>query len=91
MKPKWSGRLPDFADELRAWELAVQRYEEATRFLMPDKVKCTVVAMNAPRAIQSYLRVSDVDLLENYGILRRGIFKFLTRGRAFGNEGQLQG
>eukprot|EP00972_Heterocapsa_arctica_P077291 11400714-Heterocapsa_arctica.AAC.1 len=55
-KPKWSGRLPDFADELRALELAVQRYEEATRFRMPDDVKCSVISMHAPRAIQSYLR-----------------------------------
>eukprot|EP00972_Heterocapsa_arctica_P031085 4574848-Heterocapsa_arctica.AAC.1 len=47
--------------------------------------------MSAPRAIQSYIRVSDVDLLESYAVLRRGVFKFLTRGRAFGNEGQLQG
>eukprot|EP00972_Heterocapsa_arctica_P095543 14090428-Heterocapsa_arctica.AAC.1 len=58
---------------------------------MPDEVKCSVVAMRAPRAIQSYLRVSDVDLLQNYAVLRQGIFKFLTRGRAFGSEGQLQG
>eukprot|EP00972_Heterocapsa_arctica_P098190 14491738-Heterocapsa_arctica.AAC.1 len=47
--------------------------------------------MNAPRAIQSYIRVSDVDLLESYAVLRRGVFKFLSRGRAFRNEGQLQG
>eukprot|EP00972_Heterocapsa_arctica_P034570 5089502-Heterocapsa_arctica.AAC.1 len=91
MKPKWSSRLPDFADELRVWELAVQRHEEATRFPMPDDVKCSVVSMRAPRAIQSYLRVSDTDLLANYTTLRQGIFRFLTRGRAFGNEGQLQG
>eukprot|EP00972_Heterocapsa_arctica_P045810 6761398-Heterocapsa_arctica.AAC.1 len=39
MKPKRSRRLPDFADELRAWELAVQRYEDATCFPMPDDVK----------------------------------------------------
>eukprot|EP00972_Heterocapsa_arctica_P073663 10877873-Heterocapsa_arctica.AAC.1 len=66
MKPKWSGRLPDFADALRAWELAVQRYEEATRFPMPNDLKCSVVSMHAPRAIQSYLPVSDTDLLANY-------------------------
>ncbi len=87
MKPKWSGRLQDFEDELRAWELAVQRYEEATRFPMPYEVKRSVVSMNAPRAIQSCLRLSDVDLLANYATLRGGIFKFLTRGRALGNEG----
>eukprot|EP00972_Heterocapsa_arctica_P060309 8894940-Heterocapsa_arctica.AAC.1 len=58
---------------------------------MPDDVKCSVVSMNAPRAIQSYLRVSDADLLRNYAALRQGIFKFLTRGRAYGNEGQPQG
>eukprot|EP00972_Heterocapsa_arctica_P054070 7968148-Heterocapsa_arctica.AAC.1 len=27
----------------------------------------------------------------DYGALRRGLFRFLDRGRAFGNEGQLQG
>eukprot|EP00972_Heterocapsa_arctica_P016590 2448521-Heterocapsa_arctica.AAC.1 len=74
MKPKWSGQLQNFADELRAWELAVQRYEEATRVPMPDEVRCSVVAMHAPRAIQSYLRVSDTDLLVNYQTMRRGIF-----------------
>eukprot|EP00972_Heterocapsa_arctica_P075749 11172174-Heterocapsa_arctica.AAC.1 len=58
---------------------------------MPDEVRCSVVAMHAPRAIQSYLRVNDIDLLVNNQTLRRSIFKFLTRGRAFGNEGQLQG
>eukprot|EP00972_Heterocapsa_arctica_P022063 3244033-Heterocapsa_arctica.AAC.1 len=58
---------------------------------MPDEVKCSIVSKNAPRAIQTYIRVSDVDLLESYAVLRRGVFKFLTRGRAFGNEGQLQG
>eukprot|EP00972_Heterocapsa_arctica_P075907 11195801-Heterocapsa_arctica.AAC.1 len=47
--------------------------------------------MHAPRAIQAYIRVSDVDLFANYSTLRGGIFKFLTRGRVFGNEGQLQG
>eukprot|EP00972_Heterocapsa_arctica_P083454 12296255-Heterocapsa_arctica.AAC.1 len=91
MKPKWSGKLDAFADELRAWELAVLRYEEGTGVPMPDEVRCSVVAMHAPRAIQAYMRVSDVDLLANYATLRGGIFKFLTRGRAFGNEGQLQG
>eukprot|EP00972_Heterocapsa_arctica_P052342 7699212-Heterocapsa_arctica.AAC.1 len=29
--------------------------------------------------------------MQNYTTLRSGIFKFLTRGRAFGREGQLQG
>eukprot|EP00972_Heterocapsa_arctica_P079924 11777746-Heterocapsa_arctica.AAC.1 len=27
----------------------------------------------------------------DYGALRQGLFRFLDRGRAFGNEGQLQG
>eukprot|EP00972_Heterocapsa_arctica_P011485 1683798-Heterocapsa_arctica.AAC.1 len=47
--------------------------------------------MNAPKAIQYYIRVSDTNLMQNYTTLRAGIFRFLTRGRAFGQEGQLQG
>eukprot|EP00972_Heterocapsa_arctica_P082786 12199079-Heterocapsa_arctica.AAC.1 len=47
--------------------------------------------MHAPRTIQSYLRVTDANLMGEYGALRRGLFRFLDRGRAFGNEGQLQG
>eukprot|EP00972_Heterocapsa_arctica_P007510 1095579-Heterocapsa_arctica.AAC.1 len=56
-----------------------------------SNVKCSVVSMNAPRSIQSYLRVTDANLLRDYATLRGGIFRFLTRGRAYGNEGQLQG
>eukprot|EP00972_Heterocapsa_arctica_P011889 1740956-Heterocapsa_arctica.AAC.1 len=66
MRPRWSGKLQDFTGELREWELTLLRYEEATRFPTPDDVKCSVVSINAPRAIQSYIRVSDVNLLENY-------------------------
>eukprot|EP00972_Heterocapsa_arctica_P004551 676755-Heterocapsa_arctica.AAC.1 len=29
--------------------------------------------------------------MQNYTTLRAGIFRFMTRGRAFGREGQLQG
>eukprot|EP00972_Heterocapsa_arctica_P062043 9147833-Heterocapsa_arctica.AAC.1 len=29
--------------------------------------------------------------MQNYTTLRAGVFRFLTRGRAFGQEGQLQG
>eukprot|EP00972_Heterocapsa_arctica_P035257 5188812-Heterocapsa_arctica.AAC.1 len=29
--------------------------------------------------------------MQNYTTLRAGVFRFLTRGRAFGREGQLQG
>eukprot|EP00972_Heterocapsa_arctica_P049511 7287229-Heterocapsa_arctica.AAC.1 len=70
MRPRWSGKLVEFASELREWEFAVVRYEEATWFPMPDDVKCSVVSMNAPRAIQSYLRVSDANLLRDYATLR---------------------
>eukprot|EP00972_Heterocapsa_arctica_P002579 377571-Heterocapsa_arctica.AAC.1 len=80
----------DFANELCEWESALQRYVQATHYPMSDEVKCSIVSMNAPRAIQSYIRFSDVDLLESYAVLRRGVFKFLTRGRTFGNEEQLQ-
>eukprot|EP00972_Heterocapsa_arctica_P077507 11433374-Heterocapsa_arctica.AAC.1 len=88
---RWSGKLSELAGEMREWELAVQRYEESTHYPMPDDVKCSVVSMHCPRAIQSYLRVSDMDLLINYKTLRTGIFRFLTRGHAVGREGQLQG
>ena len=30
MKPRWSGRMSDFPEELRAWELAMARYQMAT-------------------------------------------------------------
>eukprot|EP00972_Heterocapsa_arctica_P105685 15569895-Heterocapsa_arctica.AAC.1 len=58
---------------------------------MPDEMKCSVMSMNAPKAIQSYIRVSDTDPMQNYTTLHAGISRFLTRGRAFGREGQLQG
>eukprot|EP00972_Heterocapsa_arctica_P052082 7663503-Heterocapsa_arctica.AAC.1 len=91
MQPRWSGKLSEFAGELREWELAVQRYEESTHYPMPDDVKCSVVSMHAPRAIQAYLRMSDTDLLINYRTLRNGFLCFLSRGRAFGRGGQLEG
>eukprot|EP00972_Heterocapsa_arctica_P001407 206253-Heterocapsa_arctica.AAC.1 len=56
MKPKWSGLLASFANKLGDWELALQRYEQATGVPMPDEVKCSVASMNAPRAVQSYIR-----------------------------------
>eukprot|EP00972_Heterocapsa_arctica_P096877 14292754-Heterocapsa_arctica.AAC.1 len=74
MKPKWSGQLATFGNELRDWELQLQRYEQATGVPIPDEVKCSVTSMNAPKAIQSYIRVSDTDLMQNYTTLRAGIF-----------------
>eukprot|EP00972_Heterocapsa_arctica_P002788 410923-Heterocapsa_arctica.AAC.1 len=47
--------------------------------------------MGAPRAVQSFFRVSDRDLTHDYSVMRQGVFTFLARGRAFGHEGQLQG
>eukprot|EP00972_Heterocapsa_arctica_P061256 9031914-Heterocapsa_arctica.AAC.1 len=47
--------------------------------------------MGAPRAVQSYFRVSDRDLTHKYSVMRQGVFTFLARGRALGHEGQLQG
>eukprot|EP00972_Heterocapsa_arctica_P039883 5874572-Heterocapsa_arctica.AAC.1 len=83
MTSRWSGKLSEFADEFREWELVVQRYEEATRVSMLDEVEYWVIATHAPRAIQSYLRVSDIDLLQDYADLRLGIFEFLMWRQAF--------
>eukprot|EP00972_Heterocapsa_arctica_P032628 4805930-Heterocapsa_arctica.AAC.1 len=74
MSPTWSGRLSDFAGELRQWELSVRRYEEATGAPVPDSVKTSIVVMRAPRTIQSYLRVTGANLMGDYGALRQGLF-----------------
>eukprot|EP00972_Heterocapsa_arctica_P009559 1409437-Heterocapsa_arctica.AAC.1 len=73
MNPKWSGRFLDLADKLPSPELVVQSYEVK---------KCSLMPMDAHHAIQFDLRMSDVDLLENYGIICRDIFEFITHGRA---------
>ena len=39
MRPRWSGRLADFPKELRAWELAVARYQLATHAVVPEAVR----------------------------------------------------
>eukprot|EP00972_Heterocapsa_arctica_P008320 1216544-Heterocapsa_arctica.AAC.1 len=44
MMPKWTGRLDAFADELRAWKLAVLRYEEGTGVPMLDEVRCSAAS-----------------------------------------------
>jgi hypothetical protein len=91
MRPRWTGQVDSFPDELRTWELAVLKYEKATSAAVPDTVKCSVVSMGAPKVVQNYFKMSDRDLTTNYGLMRSGIFTFLTRGRAFGQQGQLEG
>eukprot|EP00972_Heterocapsa_arctica_P010489 1540769-Heterocapsa_arctica.AAC.1 len=44
-------------------ELSVRRHEEATGAPAPDSVKTSMVVMHAPRTIQSYLRVTDANLI----------------------------
>ena len=36
LRPRWTGRTSGFMEELRDWELAVLRYEEAARAAVPD-------------------------------------------------------
>ena len=70
MKPRWSGRIADFPKELRAWELAVSRYQMATHGIVPDAVRCPVVAMHAPSAVKACLRPAPTDVLVSYDALR---------------------
>ena len=90
MKPRWSGRMSDFPEELRAWELAVARYQMATHAIVPDAARCSIVAMHAPPAVKACLRLDPADVLVSYAALRERIFTYLNCGRAYGDEGQLQ-
>eukprot|EP00972_Heterocapsa_arctica_P081012 11938054-Heterocapsa_arctica.AAC.1 len=39
--------------------------------------------MGAPRAVQSYFRVSDRDLTHNYSVMRQGVFTSRKRTRVW--------
>eukprot|EP00972_Heterocapsa_arctica_P006692 978698-Heterocapsa_arctica.AAC.1 len=77
LKPVWSSSL-SFEIDVRAWELSLKRYEEAANVLIPDNIKCTVMAQHAPRAIKTFLRMVPYDVLNNYGVLRASILDYLT-------------
>eukprot|EP00972_Heterocapsa_arctica_P066978 9884769-Heterocapsa_arctica.AAC.1 len=56
LKPTWTSSL-SFEIDLRAWELSLKRYEEAANVLIPDIIKCAVMAQHAPKAIKTFLRM----------------------------------
>ena len=77
MKPRWSGRMSDFREELRAWELAVARCQMAIHAIVPDAVRCSIVAMHAPPAVKACLRLAPTDVLISYAALREKIFAYV--------------
>eukprot|EP00972_Heterocapsa_arctica_P003155 469788-Heterocapsa_arctica.AAC.1 len=56
LKPTWSSSL-SFEIDLRAWELSVKKYEQTANVLLPDNIKCAVMAQHAPKAIKTFLRM----------------------------------
>eukprot|EP00972_Heterocapsa_arctica_P039853 5870886-Heterocapsa_arctica.AAC.1 len=76
----------NFEVDLRAWELALRRYEEAASVTVPDHIKCAIVAQHAPKAIKRFLNMIPSDVVYNYNVLKTSIFGYLTRDRAFSLE-----
>eukprot|EP00972_Heterocapsa_arctica_P047222 6967147-Heterocapsa_arctica.AAC.1 len=56
LTPVWSSSL-NFEIDLRAWERSLKKYEDSANVLIPDNIKCTVLAQHAPRAIRTFLRM----------------------------------
>eukprot|EP00972_Heterocapsa_arctica_P034032 5009729-Heterocapsa_arctica.AAC.1 len=53
----------NFEVDLRAWELALRRYEEAASVTVPDQIKCAIVAQHAPKAIKRFLNMIPSDVV----------------------------
>ena len=78
-KTRWTGRMSDFPEKMRAWELAVLRYQQATHAIVPDAVRCSIVAMHAPPAVKAYLRLAPTNVLVSYAALREKIFTYVPK------------
>ena len=87
MKPTWSADPARFEEELRAWELRVERYESVTGVPVPDQIRCATVSQHAPQAVKVFLRLVPQDYLQNYQLLREAIVTYLSRGRVYSAEG----
>jgi len=87
MKPTWSADPARFEEELRAWELRVERYETVTGVPVPDQIRCATVSQYAPQAVKVFLRLVPQDYLQNYQLLREAIVTYLSRGRVYSAEG----
>eukprot|EP00972_Heterocapsa_arctica_P042815 6313432-Heterocapsa_arctica.AAC.1 len=60
LTPTWTSSA-NFEVDLRAWELALRRYEEAASVMVPDQIKCAIVAQHVPKAINRFLKMIPSD------------------------------
>eukprot|EP00972_Heterocapsa_arctica_P111883 16428675-Heterocapsa_arctica.AAC.1 len=50
--------------------LALRRYEEAASVMVPDQIKCAIVAQHVPKAIKRFLKMIPSDVIYNYNVLK---------------------
>eukprot|EP00972_Heterocapsa_arctica_P101141 14907701-Heterocapsa_arctica.AAC.1 len=65
LAPTWTASAT-FEVDLRAWEVALHRYEEAAGVVLPDQIKCAIVVQHVPKAIERFLKMIPNDVIYNY-------------------------
>jgi hypothetical protein len=85
LTPQWESQ--HFSEQWLAWERSVVLYEDASHRRLPDEVKCATLARWSPAAVKEFLRVAPADVMISYARLREAIQTFLSRGRAYDQQG----
>ena len=86
LSPQWSA-TGSFLDQLYAWERSVLDYEAATGVPLPDPVRCAVVQSWAPVPVREFLRLTPLELTQDYGQLRNALTQYAARGRVYDATG----
>ena len=61
LNPEWTSSL-SFEVDLREWEGALKRYEEAAGVQVPDQIKCAAIAQHVPKAIKRFIKMVPGDI-----------------------------
>ena len=86
LSPSWTEQRP-FAEQLLAWERAIDMYEAASGQRVTDDVRVATMLKYAPAAVKMFLRLTPPEMMESYGRLRDGMLTYLSRTRYFDQEG----
>ena len=86
LSPAWTEQR-QFAEQILAWEKAIDMYEAASGQRVADDVRVATMLKYAPAPMRMFLKLAPPETLESYAKLRDGMLTYLSRTRYFDQEG----